>query len=264
MAAVALRKFVRVEVGGAARWGMVDGDAIVELPEGPFGDTPVTGTTLGSIDEVDLLAPTVPTKIIGVGRNYVEHAAEHGVEVPSQPLLFTKPASSVLAPGGVIELPRLSSKVEYEGEMAVVMGRRCRHVREDEAWLYVLGVTCGNDVTARDIQRADAQWTRGKGFDTFAPLGPWIVCGLSESEAGDLEVSTRVNGETRQRGRASQMVFSSSFLISYISAVMTLEPGDVIMTGTPKGVGPLADGDHIEVEVERVGVLSNRVEAEVR
>jgi 2-keto-4-pentenoate hydratase/2-oxohepta-3-ene-1,7-dioic acid hydratase in catechol pathway len=233
--------------------------AVLELPEGPWGASPRVGSQLGSPAELELLAPTVPTKIIGVGRNYVAHAAEHGVDVPEAPLLFTKPPSSVLGPGGEIVLPAVSKQVEHEGELAVVIGARCRSVIEADAWRHVLGITCGNDVTARDIQRGDAQWTRGKGFDTFCPLGPWVVTGLTEADVADLEVLCRVNGEERQRGRSSEMVFSPASLISYISQVMTLEPGDVILTGTPSGVAPLAAGDEVEVEVEGVGTLSNPV-----
>jgi len=232
---------------------------VLELPAGPWGSAPPVGGELGRLSDLELLAPTAPTKIIGVGRNYVAHAAEHGVEVPTAPLLFSKPPSSVLDPGREIVLPSLSQQVEHEGELAVVIGTRCRNIAEEEGWHHVLGITCGNDVTARDIQRADSQWTRGKGFDTFSPLGPWVVAGLDEADVSDLEVVCRVNGEVRQRGRTSEMVFSPARLIAHISAVMTLEPGDVILTGTPAGVSPLAPGDVVEVEVEGVGLLSNPV-----
>ena len=254
------RCVVRVMADEGPCWGVVVDGEVSSLPGGPFEDGPRIGRRLGHVDQVRLLAPTVPTKIIGVGRNYVDHAAEHGVEVPAEPLLFLKPPSSILPPGGSIVRPGLSQRVEYEGEMAVVMGRACRNVSEADAWHHVLGVTCGNDVTARDIQRADPQWTRGKGFDTFCPLGPWIVTGLTRDQADGLEVSSRVNGELRQRGNTSQMVFPAARLVAHISAVMTLEPGDVILTGTPSGVGPLAAGDTVEVEVGGVGVLSNSVE----
>jgi 2-keto-4-pentenoate hydratase/2-oxohepta-3-ene-1,7-dioic acid hydratase in catechol pathway len=211
------------------------------------------------MDSLQLLAPVVPTKLVCVGRNYVEHAAEHGVEVPAEPLLFFKPPSSVIGPGSAIVLPPQSERVEHEGELAVVIGRRCRNLSASEAWSAVLGVTCGNDVTARDLQRRDGQWTRGKGFDTFCPLGPWVVTGLRDEAVADLGVTCRVNGSGRQSGRTGQMAFSPQALIEYITAVMTLEPGDVIMTGTPAGVGPLLAGDVVEVEVEGVGVLRNPV-----
>jgi 2-keto-4-pentenoate hydratase/2-oxohepta-3-ene-1,7-dioic acid hydratase in catechol pathway len=214
---------------------------------------------LGFLDDLLLLAPAMPSKIVCVGRNFAAHAAEHGADVPTEPLLFLKPPSAVIAPGAGIVLPDLSSQVEHECELALVIGRRCRAVSEESAWEQVLGITCGNDVTARDLQRADAQWTRGKGFDTFCPLGPWIVTGLGEKEIGELEVSCTVNGEVRQRANTEQMIFSPTFLIVYITQVMTLEPGDVIMTGTPSGVGPLQAGDQVTVEVEGVGKLTNPV-----
>jgi 2-keto-4-pentenoate hydratase/2-oxohepta-3-ene-1,7-dioic acid hydratase in catechol pathway len=229
------------------------------LPEGPFGSDAVPGVSIGSLSGLHLEAPTVPTKIVCVGRNYAAHAAEHGAEVPSEPLLFLKPPSTILAPGEPVTLPSLSQQVEHEAELALVIKDRCRNVSEDEAWDHVLGVSCGNDVTARDLQRADKQWTRGKGFDTFCPLGPWITVGSSEESVSALRVCCRVNGELRQDGRTDQMIFKPSFLIAYITQVMTLEPGDVIMTGTPSGVGPLVAGDEVTVEVEGVGILSNPV-----
>lgn len=253
-------RVVRVRTGDRPSWGILRGTDVLELPEGPYGRDLELGSRLGLVDELELLAPTVPTKIVCVGRNYVAHAAEHGAEVPREPLLFLKPPSSVLPPGGVIELPRLSKRVEHEGELAVVIGQRCRNVSRADAWRHVLGVTCGNDVTARDLQRADSQWTRGKGFDTFCPLGPWVLVGLTEVDAAHLDVSCRVNGEVRQRGNTCEMVFPPSEIIAAITAVMTLEPGDVVMTGTPAGVGPLTAGDVVEVEVERVGTLGNHVE----
>jgi 2-keto-4-pentenoate hydratase/2-oxohepta-3-ene-1,7-dioic acid hydratase in catechol pathway len=236
------------------------GEVVHRLPDGPFGASPALGEPLGVVSDLELLAPTVPTKIIGIGRNYVAHAAEHGVEVPAEPLLFLKPPSSVLDPSGAIVLPSLSRQVEYEGELAVVIGRRCRHVAEGEAWSCVLGLACGIDVTARDLQRADPQWTRGKGFDTFCPLGPWIASGVTETEAADLRIRTRVNGEQRQDATTAEMVFTPAQLIAYITRVMTLEPGDVILTGTPDGVGVLASGDEVEVEIDGIGVLSASVE----
>ncbi len=252
-------RVVRVGVGGRPVWGAAREGSVFELPEGPFGGRPVVGERLGSLGELALLAPVSPTKIVCIGRNYAAHAAEHGAEVPSEPALFLKPPSSVLANGSAIVLPTQSRRVEHEGELALVIGRRCRDVGPDDAWGCVLGVTCGNDVTARDLQRSDVQWTRGKGFDTFCPLGPWVVTGLEESEVADLEITCLVNGDARQHGRTAEMVFPPRELIAYISAVMTLEPGDVVLTGTPEGVGPLEDGDRVEVVVEGVGTLSNPV-----
>jgi 2-keto-4-pentenoate hydratase/2-oxohepta-3-ene-1,7-dioic acid hydratase in catechol pathway len=251
-------KIVRVATKDGPAWGVVEGDEVLHLPDGPFGALDA-GDSLGRIDELSLLAPATPSKIVCVGRNYAAHAAEHGADVPAEPLLFFKPPSSVVAPGAEIVLPDLSSRVEHEGELALIIGRRCRGVPEELAWQQVLGVTCGNDVTARDLQRADSQWTRGKGFDTFCPLGPRIVTGLGEEEVGALDVCCAVNGEVRQNANTAQMVFSPAFLIAYITQVMTLEAGDVIMTGTPSGVGPLQAGDIVEVSVSGVGSLSNPV-----
>jgi 2-keto-4-pentenoate hydratase/2-oxohepta-3-ene-1,7-dioic acid hydratase in catechol pathway len=253
-------RILRALVDSRPEWAMVRGGEAFLLPEGPYGANLLLGRRLGSLEELRLLAPAVPTKIIGIGRNYVAHAAEHGVEVPAEPLLFLKPPSSVLDPGAAIVAPALSQRVEYEGELALVIGRRCKDVAEPEAWACVLGVTCGIDVTARDIQRADPQWTRGKGFDTFCPLGPWITTGLSEAQAAALRLETRVNGELRQEASTGEMVFPPARLIAYITQVMTLEPGDVILTGTPEGVGRLVAGDRIELEIEGVGVLRNTVE----
>jgi 2-keto-4-pentenoate hydratase/2-oxohepta-3-ene-1,7-dioic acid hydratase in catechol pathway len=249
---------VRVANENGPAWGVIEGEEVLQLPDGPF-DSLVGGASLGRLGDLPLLAPATPSKIVCVGRNYAAHAAEHGADVPTEPLLFLKPPSSVIAPGAEIVLPELSSQVEHECELALVIGRRSRAVSEERAWEQVLGITCGNDVTARDLQRADSQWTRGKGFDTFCPLGPWIVTGIGENEVAKLEVSCTVNGEPRQRANTEQMVFSPAFLIAYITQVMTLEPGDVIMTGTPSGVGPLHPGDQVTVEVERIGKLTNPV-----
>ncbi len=253
------RHIVRVEVDGRAQWGVVQDGGVQALPDGPFGERPAVGERLGSLEEMALLPPTSPTKIICVGRNYVAHAAEHGADVPTEPALFLKPPSSLLAPGGVVVRPPQSSRVEHEGELAVVIGRRCRRIAPEQAWTHVLGVTCADDVTARDLQRADVQWTRGKGFDTFCPVGPWIVAGYAEDEIGALELSCRVNGQVRQHGRLDEMVFPPAEVISYASQVMTLEPGDLILTGTPSGVGPLVAGDVVEVEITGIGLLSNPV-----
>jgi 2-keto-4-pentenoate hydratase/2-oxohepta-3-ene-1,7-dioic acid hydratase in catechol pathway len=200
-----------------------------------------------------------PSKIICVGRNYADHAKELGNELPAAPLIFMKPPSSVIASGDSIVLPRISQRVEYEGEIGIVIGTRARGVREAEALDYVRGVVALNDVTARDLQKADGQWTRAKGFDTFCPLG---VEGALPKTLDDLGVVTRVNGVERQRGTAAAMVFSIPRLIAYISGVMTIFPGDVIATGTPAGVGPLTAGDVVEVEIPGVSRVSNPVRAE--
>jgi 2-keto-4-pentenoate hydratase/2-oxohepta-3-ene-1,7-dioic acid hydratase in catechol pathway len=240
-------------------FGLIEGDEIFSLRgEIPEGNLSLEGSEASvSLAEAQMLAPVAPSKIVCVGRNYREHAAELGNEMPTEPLLFLKAPSTIIRDGDPIELPAMSERVEHEGELAVVIGRRCRGVGEDEDPLaYVLGYTCLNDVTARDIQRRDVQFTRGKSFDTFCPVGPHISTGLDPS---DLSVQTRVNGELRQDGRTSAMAFPVPLLIRYISQVMTLEPGDLIATGTPAGVGPLRDGDVVEVEVEGVGVLRNPV-----
>ena len=202
-----------------------------------------------------------PSKIVCVGRNYAEHAKELGNAVPERPLLFFKPPSSIVAPGEAIVLPAASSQVEHEAEIGVVVGRRLRHAPRAEAEAGIGGFVCVNDVTARDLQKTDGQWARAKGFDTFCPVGARVVSGL---DWRTLEVIGRVNGVERQRGRSSEMIFSIPDLLSYISGVMTLEPGDLIATGTPAGVGPLAPGDVVEVEIPGVGVLSNPVRSEAQ
>lgn len=208
-----------------------------------------------------LPVPVRPSKILCVGRNYAEHAAELGHEVPAEPLIFMKPPSALVGSGEAIVLPSLSERVDYEGELAVVIGLRCRNVSEAEAMAVVAGYTILNDVTARDLQKKDGQWARAKGFDTFAPCGP-IVVPASELDPRDLEIQTLVNGTVRQSGRTSQFIFSIPRVIAFISRFLTLEPGDVISTGTPSGVGPLKPGDTVEVRVEGIGSLINPVRAE--
>jgi len=252
-------QLVRMVRDGQAEWGMVRGGAVVGLEAPPWAAEPVPGESLGELADLELVAPVAPSKIVCVGRNYAEHAREHDAEVPSEPLLFLKPPSSLLGPGRSIVLPWQSERVEHEAELALVIGRRCRGVPAGEAWACVLGVTCANDVTARDLQRRDKTWTRGKGFDTFCPVGPWVMVGVAEERVNDLAVSCRVNGKARQHDRTSAMVFPPSTIVAYVSSIMTLEPGDLILTGTPAGVGPLRSGDVVEVEVEGVGVLSNPV-----
>ena len=202
-----------------------------------------------------------PSKIVCIGRNYFEHAAELGNEVPAEPLIFLKPPSAVIGDGEAIELPAESRRVEHEAEIGIVIGERLRRARPEEALAAVQGVVCVNDVTARDLQRGDSQWTRAKGFDTFCPVGPRVV-GLEElPPLEELDLYCRVNGELRQHGRAGDMAFDVPTLLAYISRVMTLEPGDLVATGTPAGVGPLVAGDTVEVEILGVGVLTNPVVA---
>ena len=252
------RRIVRVLTDDGPRQGVVVDGQIHALTGELLGRWETTDR-LGTLEEVSLLPPVVPSKIIGVGLNYRAHAAESRMEIPAEPLLFLKPPSTIIGPDAGIVLPPQSDRVDYEAELAVVIGRSCRNVSADQAWSYVLGVTCGNDVTARDLQQRDNQWTRAKGFDTFCPLGPWVVTGLSEDEIGDLKIVGRVNGEVRQAARTSDLVFSIPELIAHASSIMTLEPADVILTGTPEGVGPLKAGDAVEVEVENIGILRNYV-----
>lgn len=256
-------RIARFTTGGDPRFALVEGapgdEELVVIAGDPiFTPVQATGERIPLADEgVRLLAPVIPrSKIVGVGRNYAEHAAEHGVEVPTSPLLFLKPNTSVIGPDDPIVLPDWSQQVEHEAELAVVIGKVTKDVSPEHALEKVFGFTVANDVTARDVQRTDSQWARAKGFDSSCPLGPWIVPGL---DVDDLAVSARVNGETRQSGRTSQMVFDVAYLVSYVSEVFTLLPGDVILTGTPAGVGPLNHRDVVEVEIEEIGVLRNPV-----
>ena len=241
-------------------FGAVEGDSggltVAEIEGHPFGQLRFSGQRWALAD-VRLLSPILPSKVVCVGRNYAEHAAESGSEVPAEPLLFLKPSTSVIGPQDTIRLPTQSQRVEPEAALAVVIGAPgARRVDRAGAAQAIFGYTCANDVTARDLQRSDGQWTRAKGFDSFCPLGPWIVTGLG---ASDLEVRCEVGEEVRQLGRTRDMVFDPATLISYISHVMTLLPGDVVLTGTPAGVSALADGDTVTVTIEGIGALVNRV-----
>jgi 2-keto-4-pentenoate hydratase/2-oxohepta-3-ene-1,7-dioic acid hydratase in catechol pathway len=242
-----------------ARYAFIEGDLAYPLDEGVgfVGFHLPRGVVSITFSEVKLLAPVVPSKIICVGRNYVEHAAELGNKMPDEPLLFLKAPSAVIATGDTIQIPRASQQVEHEGELGVVIAKEATEISEDEnALSYVLGYTCVNDVTARDLQRKDVQFTRAKSFDTFCPVGPWIVPQL---DVTNTLVTTRVNGELRQQGCTADMAFSVSYLLRYISRNMTLNPGDLIVTGTPAGVSRLKHGDIVEVEVAGVGILRNEV-----
>jgi 2-keto-4-pentenoate hydratase/2-oxohepta-3-ene-1,7-dioic acid hydratase in catechol pathway len=207
---------------------------------------------------VRLLPPCSPTKIVCVGRNYAEHAKEMGAEVPTEPTIFLKPPSSLIASGDAIVYPRLTQRLDYEGELGVVMGRRARKVKSADAGAYILGYTPVNDVTARDLQRKDGQWTRGKGFDTFCPVGPYIVP-RDEVNLKDLRVRTFVDGEMKQDAALAEMIFSVNDIIAHVSAFMTLEPGDLIATGTPSGVGPMQPGSQVRVEIEGIGAVENAI-----
>jgi len=240
------------------RYGLIEGENVIEISGSPWG-TWSRGSHSSRLADVRLLAPVEPSKIVCIGRNYAAHAAEMGNEVPKEPLMFLKPPSSIIGPQEAIVLPKNSQRVEHEGELALVIGRRCSHLSDgDDALSYVMGYTCLNDVTARDLQKSDVQFTRGKGFDTFCPVGPHIETALGPT---NVLVETHVNGERRQSGLTSLMIYPPAFLVRWISRMMTLMPGDVIATGTPAGVGPLVAGDSVEVSVAGVGVLRNPVHA---
>jgi 2-keto-4-pentenoate hydratase/2-oxohepta-3-ene-1,7-dioic acid hydratase in catechol pathway len=238
-------------------WGVVEGDDVAAIDGHPFAAITFTGARW-PLAEVRMLSPILPSKVVAVGRNYAEHAHELGNEVPETPLLFLKPSTSVIGTGDVIRLPPDSAQVEHEAELAAVIGRPAKDVEREKALDHVLGYTAANDVTARDQQRADVQFTRAKGYDSFCPIGPWIETVLDPS---DLRITASVNGELRQDGRTSQMVHDVASLIAFVSNVMTLLPGDVILTGTPAGVGPLRDRDRVSIEIEGIGTLTNEVRA---
>jgi 2-keto-4-pentenoate hydratase/2-oxohepta-3-ene-1,7-dioic acid hydratase in catechol pathway len=255
-------RIVRYKPGSGKNilWGWVTEDKIGSLDGNPFGAFRRKKTYI-SLDRVELFPPVEPGKIICVGRNYVAHAQEHDAEVPEIPLIFLKPPSSLIPHGGTIMLPPQSQRVEHEAELAVVVGLGGRWIKRADASKHVLGYTIAIDVTARDLQRADRQWTRGKGFDTFCPIGPWIE---TELDPSDLILKCSVNEELRQLGSTRDMVFPVPTLIAFISSFMTLNPGDVILTGTPSGVGPLEEGDEVAVEIEGIGTLQNRVKRDQR
>ena len=235
---------------------MEPGSDEIQILQGTFFEDPLpTGATV-PLDDVRLLAPVLPSKLVCVGKNYEAHAHEFGMEVPEEPLLFLKPSTAVIGPNDPIELLPISTRIDYEGELAVVIGRLARGIRAEDAYKVILGYTCANDVTLRDLQKTGDQWARAKGFDGSAPIGPWIATELDPNET---TVRTLLNGEVRQQGSTADMVFGVATLIEYVTTFMTLLPGDVLLTGTPDGVGPLAAGDVVEVEVDGIGTLRNEV-----
>ena len=241
-----------------ARYGLIEGDSILEILGSPWGQW-TRGSRSMRLAEARLLTPVAPSKIVCVGRNYAAHAAELGNELPKEPLIFLKPPSAIIGPQEEIVLTKYSNRMEHEGELAIVIGRKCSNLLDaDDSLSFVMGYTCLNDVTARDLQKSDVQFTRGKGFDTFCPVGPHIETDLDPS---NVLVETRVNGALRQSGSTSLMTYTPAFLVRWISRMMTLNPGDVIATGTPSGVGPLVGGDVVEVSVGGIGVLRNPVHA---
>src|SRR5918912_3281283 len=245
----------RFTTGEDPRFGVVEGEQLAVVTGDPLY-TPIqfTGERV-ALDDARFLAPVIPrSKVLGIRRNYAEHAAELGNEVPPEPLVFLKPNTSVIGPGDPIVLPAASQRVDYEGELAVVIGRVCRDVPVERAGEVILGYNCATDVTARDLQKSDGQWWRAKGYDSFCPLGPYLATGL---DVADLRVTTRLDDEVVQDGRTSQMVHDISSLVAFVTSAMTLLPGDVLLTGTPAGVGPMSPGSRVEVEVEGIGVLQN-------
>jgi 2-keto-4-pentenoate hydratase/2-oxohepta-3-ene-1,7-dioic acid hydratase in catechol pathway len=254
-------QIIRYRDGGVARLGIVE-DGQVRAAGGELFGPLLPREQIGTLDDFTLLPPVAPGKIIAVGLNYIDHAAQPGKRMtPPAPILFMKPPSSLIGHGEAIVIPQGADPVHHEAELAVVIGRRARHVRRDEANDYILGFTCANDVSARNFQRDDGQWVRAKGFDTFCPLGPMLITDL---DAGSLAIEARVNGELRQSSDTSQLIFDVPSLIAFISGVMTLLPGDVILTGTPAGVGPIVPGDIVAVTIAGIGTLTNTVTAECR
>ncbi|MBB6120330.1 fumarylacetoacetate hydrolase family protein [Nocardiopsis algeriensis] len=261
-------RIARFAVGDEVGFGLVEADTdsgeefVARLNGHPLlGDIKLTGER-AKLSDVRLLSPVLPTKVVCIGKNYADHVAEMGGttgEATEEPVVFLKPSTAVAGPNDPIFLPPVSERVDHEGEMAVVISRPCREVPRERVKDVIFGYTVANDVTARDLQRKDNQWTRAKGFDSFCPIGPWITTGLSIEEAQDLALTTTVDGELRQSGRTSQFIHDIPGMISYITSFMTLLPGDVVLTGTPAGVGPLEPGQEVAVTVERLGTITNRV-----
>jgi 2-keto-4-pentenoate hydratase/2-oxohepta-3-ene-1,7-dioic acid hydratase in catechol pathway len=255
-------RIVRFAIRGKTKYGILEGDVIHSLRGSPFVPSRSSSNSWAfdgdgyELSEVRLLAPCLPSKIVGLGLNYPDHAKETGLPVPKWPLIFLKPSTAVIGPGDAIVLPRSSRRVDYEGELAAVIGRKAKDVPKDKAEDYVLGYTCFNDVSERNAQREDGQWTRAKSFDTFAPLGPWIE---TEVAPDSLKIETYLNGELRQSAYTRDLIFGVHDLIAFVSAVMTLLPGDIIATGTPSGIGPMSPGDVVEVRIDKIGTLRNFV-----
>lgn len=248
-------RIARFSLAGEVGFGVLESDELAVIDTHPFGALTFTGVRLPLAD-VRLLAPIIPSKVVAIGKNYADHAKEMGGEAPKTPLIFIKPSTSVIGPRDPIQRPASVTQLDFEGELAVVIGRLARDVPAARALDVVLGYTCANDVTARDQQRADVQFTRAKGYDTFCPLGPWIETDLDPSDVG---VRTELNGRVRQDGRTADLVHAVRDVIAFVSGVMTLLPGDVILTGTPAGVGPMVAGDEVSVSIEGIGTLSNTV-----
>jgi 2-keto-4-pentenoate hydratase/2-oxohepta-3-ene-1,7-dioic acid hydratase in catechol pathway len=250
-------RIARFSAGGEVAFGVVEGEDVAALASHPFGPLTFTGDRYPLAD-VRLLAPVIPSKVVAIGKNYADHAREMGGEPPAAPVMFLKPSTAVVGHGDPIAYPAGVERLDYEGELAVVVGRLARDLTPERALDAVLGYTCANDVTARDQQQADGQWTRGKGYDSFCPLGPWVETSLDPAAT---RVTTTLNGEPKQDAPTSLLLHDVATLLAYVTRVMTLLPGDVLLTGTPAGVGPMRVGDEVSVTVEGVGTLTNRVVA---
>jgi len=248
-------RLVRYKIDGRTAFGVLTSEEIAELDGNLFGALRVSGKRYAR-SGVKLLSPCNPGKVIAVGLNYRDHAAELGFKVPAEPIIFLKPSTTVIGPGDTIVYPVMSGQVDYEAELGVIMKDRVKNIGPDESASHILGYTCANDVTARDLQKKDGQWTRSKSFDTFCPIGPWIETDLNPN---DLLIESYLNSERRQSSRTAQLIFSIDYLISFISNIMTLFPGDLIITGTPAGIGPMKPGDEIEIRIEGIGSLVNKV-----
>ncbi len=248
-------KFARFSYGGPVAYGILEDENIRLIDGTPFN--PFTATEkMYPLEKVRLLEPVWPSKVVAVGLNYTDHAREIGMQIPEEPLIFLKPPSTIIGTDDDIIYPAMSKWVEYEAELAIVIKDTARQVPITKALNHILGYTCANDVTARDLQKKDGQWTRAKGFDTFCPIGPYIV---TDIEPHRLDIELKLNGEVKQSSNTSNMHFKPEFLVSFVSHIMTLCPGDIILTGTPPGVGPIAPGDEVEVTIEGIGTLRNKV-----
>lgn len=247
-------RYLRFARSGAALWAKEEGGRALLLDKAPWNEPQLTGESL-PLEGLELLVPAEPSKILCVGLNYRDHAGEMGMALPDAPLIFMKPSTAALAPGGSIRIPALSQRVDYEAELALVIGKRCGPGLPTEGVIF--GYTCANDVTARDLQKKDGQWTRAKGFDSFCPLGPALVTGLDVSA---LDIACYVNGQPKQASNTRQLIFDPQAIVAAIAACMTLLPGDVILSGTPGGIGPLSKGDKVEVRIEKLGSLFNDVQ----
>lgn len=249
-------KYARFDTATGIKYGVVKQDSISVVEGNIFGEHRMTEESY-PLSEVRLLAPVEPTKVLCIGLNYRDHAVEFGLPIPPEPIFFLKPSTSVIGPDDDIIYPPQTQNLHYEAELAIVIGKTAKNVKESDAFDYVFGFTVANDITARDLQKKDNQWSRAKGFDTFCPLGPWIETEIGDVD--DLEIKLYLNGELRQNSNTKHLVFKCSYLIEYLSSIMTLLPGDVIITGTPSGIGAMAEGDKVEAYVENIGTLRNGV-----